>query len=116
MQETFNNSWAVVGFDYQSAKELMGNIIYSTDKQIMKTVINTNTILCVFSDGTTLRWIPANTNSRGYRFGKMWCDSNIAQDLLDTVILPMYTGHLKDITWIDLRGDTIIWKKTALSG
>lgn len=92
--------WAVVGFDYDTAKQIMADIETSSGKEVSKRRQGNNTLWTAFTDGTLLEWVKAAESSRMCRFGKMWCDKNINEDTLRCVILPCYRGKREDIIWI----------------
>ena len=93
--------WAVVGFDYDTAKALITAIEWSAvDKNILRRIQSKNELCTEFDDGTILRWVKASDNARGRKFGKMWCDKNINKDIFEHVIMPMYFGKREDINWI----------------
>lgn len=94
------NRWAVVGFDYDTAKQLITSIEESSDKEILRRTQTKNEIRTEFTDGTLLRWVKASDSSRGQRIGKMWCDKNINEDIFRCVIMPMYFGKREDIIWV----------------
>lgn len=98
--ELLKKRWAVVGFDYDMAKQLITAIEWSANKDISRRVQSKNELRTEFTDGTILRWVKASDNARGQKFGKMWCDKNINEDILKCVILPMYFGKREDINWI----------------
>lgn len=93
--------WAVVGFDYYTAKQLITNIEESSGKEILRRVQSKNELFTEFTDGTLLRWIKASSNSiKGQKCGKMWCDKNINENIFKYVIMPMYFGKKEDIIWL----------------
>lgn len=95
------NRWAVVGFDYDKALELIQTIELLCEKDIVKRrKSKTGGICTYFADGTTLRWVPARESSRGQRYNKMWCNKNIDKKILNCVIMPCYRGKKEDIIWI----------------
>ena len=95
------NRWAVVGFDYDKALELIQTIEALCGKDIVKRrKSKTGGICTYFADGTTLRWVPARESSRGQRYNKMWCNKNIDKEILNCVIMPCYRGKKEDIIWI----------------
>lgn len=101
VNEFVKKRWAVVGFDYNAAKNLITAIEWSaTDKDILRRIQSKNELVTEFTDGTLLRWVKASDNVKGYRFGKMWCDKNINEDVFKYVIMPMYFGKREDIMWI----------------
>jgi hypothetical protein len=100
LNKLMQKKWAVVGFDYDTAKQLILDIEESSDKKILRRVRTKWDIYTEFTDGTLLRWVRASDNSRGCKFGKMWCDKNINKDVLRNVIMPCYYGKREDIVWL----------------
>ena len=98
--EFAKNRWAVVGFDYDTAKQLIASIEESSDKEILRRMRTKNEIRTEFTDGTLLRWVKASGSCRGQRIGKIWCDKNINEDIFGCVIMPMYFGKREDIIWV----------------
>lgn len=99
--ELMKKKWAVVGFDYNKAEALIIAIEHgATDKNILRRIRSKNELVTEFTDGTTLRWVRASENSRGRKFGKMWCDKNIDKNIFECVIMPMYFGKREDINWV----------------
>ena len=94
------NRWGVVGFDYDAASQLIESIEESSGKEILRRMRTKHEIRTEFTDGTLLRWVRASDSSRGQKFGKMWCDKNINEDVLRCVIMPMYFGKREDIIWL----------------
>ena len=92
--------WAVVGFDYETAKQIIADIEVASGKEVLRRR-HSNGILCTeFTDGTLLRWVKASDSSKGQKCGKMWCDKNIDKNVFRCIILPMYLGKKEDIIWI----------------
>ncbi len=100
INEFLKNRWAVVGFDYDTAKQLIANIEISSEKEILRRIQSRNELRTEFSDGTLLRWVGASDSAKGHKFGKMWCDKHINEDILKCRILPMYFGKKEDIIWV----------------
>ena len=98
--EIWSSRWAVVGFNYDTAKQIISSIEESSGKEVSRRIHNKYEIRTEFTDGTSLRWIKTSDSSRGTKFGKMWCDKNINEDVLRCIILPMYFGKREDIIWI----------------
>jgi hypothetical protein len=98
--EFAKNRWAVVGFDYDTAKQLIASIEESSDKEILRRMRTKNEIRTEFTDGTLLRWVKASDSCKGQRIGKIWCDKNINEDIFRCVIMPMYFGKREDIIWV----------------
>ena len=98
--EFAKNRWAVVGFDYNTAKQIMADIEESSGKEIFRKVRTKNQMLTEFTDGTLLRWIKVPDSSRGQRFGKLWCDMALSEDVLTYMVLPRYFGKIEDIVWL----------------
>lgn len=92
--------WAVVGFTHERAKEIIRDIESSCGKEIHRKIESKYELMTEFTDGTVLRHIRASENSRGHRFGKLWCDKSVNRDILNCVILPMYFGEQDDIIWL----------------
>lgn len=99
-ENRWNNRWAVVGFDYDTAKQLIANIEVSCGKEVVFKAYNKYGLRVEFNDGTLLKWVIPSENSRGQKFGKMWCDKNIDENILNCVIMPMYFGKKEDIIWV----------------
>ena len=99
-RHVWNNRWAVVGFDYDTAKQLIASIEESSGKEMLRKMRTKNEMRTEFTDGTLLKWVKASESSRGQKFGKMWCDKNINEDIFKCVIMPMYFGKREDIIWI----------------
>lgn len=100
LKQWADQRWAVVGFTHERAKEIIDEIVSSCGKEISRKIINKYELRIEFADGTTLRHIRASENSRGNKFGKMWCDKDIDRDILYCVIMPMYYGNRDDIIWL----------------
>ncbi len=100
VNEFSRNRWAVVGFDYDTAKQLMANIELSSGKEVLRRMQSKHELRTEFADGTLLRWLSASYSAKGQKIGKMWCDKNINEDIFKYVILPMYLGKIEDIIWI----------------
>ena len=98
--ELAKNRWAVVGFDYDTARQIMTGIEESSGKEVSRRIQTKHEIRTEFTDGTLLRWVNASFSSKGQKIGKMWCDKNISEDVLKYVILPMYFGKREDIIWL----------------
>ena len=100
VNEFAKNRWAVVGFDYDTALQLISDIETSSEKEVLRKTRTKHEIRTEFTDGTLLRWVPAYINARGHKFGKMWCDKSINEEELRCRIMPMYFGKREDITWL----------------
>lgn len=100
VNEFAKNRWAIVGFDYDTAKQLIASIEESSGKEILRRIQTKHEIRTEFTDGTLLRLVNASDNAKGHKFGKMWCDKNIDKDVFECVIMPMYFGKIEDINWI----------------
>ncbi len=96
----FDNRWAVCGFDFQKALQIIENIEKESGKEVLRRIVGRYGIEVIFKDGTILQWVPASDRSRGRKFGKMWCDKNINGDILRDVIMHCYYGKREDIIWI----------------
>lgn len=94
------NKWAVVCFDYYRAIDIMSGIEKNCGKTISKKNQSRFELVTIFTDGTKLSWVKASESSRGFRFGKMWCDERIDRRIFDDVIMPCYLGKYEDIIWI----------------
>lgn len=92
--------WAVVGFDRDTAMQLIAKIERSSEKEILRRIQSTHELRTEFTDGTLLRWLSASDSAKGQKIGKMWCDKNINEDIFKSVIMPMYLGKREDIIWI----------------
>lgn len=92
--------WAVVGFDCNTASQLMPKIELSCGKTVIRKIRSNSELRTEFSDGTILTWVRGTESSRGHRFGKMWCDKEIDKRIFDCVIMPHYFGEREDIIWI----------------
>lgn len=103
MRNSYNNNWAIVGFDYDKASKLMKQIERTSNKNVVRSVGRIGDKECLvteFSDGTTVRWINKETGTGGEPFGKMWCDETIDEDMFNTLIIPLYKGNTEDIIWL----------------
>lgn len=98
--EFLKNRWAVVGFDYDTARQIIASIEESSGKEILRRGQTKLNLFTEFADGTLLRWVRASESSRGQKIGKMWCDKNINEDILGCVIMPIYFGKREDIIWL----------------
>lgn len=96
----YGNSWAVVGFNYNTARQIIAEIEESSGKEVSRRIQTKHVIRTEFTDGTLLRWVNASFSSKGQRIGKMWCDKNINEDVLRCMIMPMYCGKREDIIWV----------------
>ena len=94
------NRWAVVGFDYDTAKQLIAIIEESSCKEVLRRVRSKLEMYTEFTDGTVLKWVKTSESSRGQRFGKMWCDQYIDEDILKRIIMPIYFGKREDVIWL----------------
>lgn len=95
----FDKKWAVVGFDYYRAIDIMSGIEKTCGKAVSKRIKSEYELVTEFTDGTKLRWMKASEPSIGFRFGKIWCDERINKEFFNTVIMPCYTGKYEDIIW-----------------
>lgn len=100
INEILNKKWVVVGFDYDTAKQIIAGIETSSGKDVSRRIRSKYEIRTEFTDGTSLKWVRASENARGCKAGKMWCDKNINEDILRCVIMPMYFGKREDIIWL----------------
>lgn len=97
----FDNRWAVCGFDFPRASLIIEGIEKDCGKEVLRRIVGRYLgIKVIFKDGTILQWVPASNRSRGHKFGKMWCDKNINEDILCDVVMPCYCGKREDIIWI----------------
>lgn len=97
----WKHSWAVITSDREKAMELIRRIESDHGASVYQRADGAWGILFRFSDGISLRWLRPVESIRGYRIGKLWCDVNIDQDILNNVILPKYRGKIEDIIWFD---------------
>lgn len=98
----FENQWAVVGFSRDQALEIMRNIEQEAGKPVFSRVRTRNSLHTLFDDGTILEWIPAAAavTRRGYKFGRMWCDSTLDTVTLHEVVYPLYFGNRDSVVWL----------------
>ena len=97
----FDNSWAVCGFDFSTALQIIEGIEKESGKEVFRRRGGRALgIEVTFKDGAILRWVPASDRSRAQKFGKMWCDKNIDEDIFHDVILRCYYGKCEDIIWV----------------
>lgn len=95
------NRYAVVGFNYNRAKQIIDDIEESSGKDVLRRIRSKHEIRTEFTDGTLLKWVNASSfSSRGQIIGKMWCDKNINENILKRTIMPMYFGKREDIIWL----------------
>ena len=92
--------WAVVGFDYYRAIDIMSGIEKTCDKIVSKKFHSKYELRTEFTDGTKLIWVEASKSFIGFRSGKMWCDERIDKKFFNTVIMPCYTGEYEDIIFL----------------
>nr|DAH36695.1 MAG TPA: hypothetical protein [Caudoviricetes sp.] len=78
----------------------MRNIEQEAGKVVISRVRTRNSLHTLFDDGTILEWIPATTTCRGYKFGRMWCNSKLDETTLKAVVYPLYFGSQDDIVWL----------------
>ena len=102
MYGAFENQWAVVGFSRDQALKIMRNIEQEAGKPVFSRVRTRNSLHTLFDDGTILEWIPAAaaTTRRGYKFGRMWCDSSLDTVTLNEVVYPLYFGDRDSVVWL----------------
>lgn len=102
MYGAFENQWAVVGFSHDQALKIMRNIEQEAGKVVIGRVRTRNSLHTLFDDGTILEWIPAAaaTTRRGYKFGRMWCDSSLDTVTLNEVVYPLYFGNRDSVVWL----------------
>ncbi len=102
IKKMFDKKWAVVGFDYYRAIDIMSEIEKVCSKTVSKRIKSSNvpTLTTEFRDGTKLFWLRASEQAIGFRFGKMWCDERINKEFFNTVIMSCYTGKYEDIIWM----------------
>lgn len=77
----------------------MSRIEKTCGKTVSKRIKSSN-LVTEFIDGTKLFWVSASESSKGFRFGKMWCDKKIDREIFDLVIMPSYFGNYEDIIWV----------------
>ena len=58
MDNRNSHSWAVVGFDFYAAKDILEEIEQSCSKTIIRKFIGNYKMRIEFTDGTILRWFP----------------------------------------------------------
>ena len=92
--------WAVVGFGREQASKIMADIEAECGKTAVRKIQTKHELRTMFEDGTVLQWVRASENSRGVKFGRMWCDKTINKDILTCVILPQYLGKRENIIWL----------------
>ena len=92
--------WAVVGFGREQAFKIMADIEAECGKTAVRKIQSKQELRTEFDDGTVLRWVRASNNSRGIKFGRIWCDKTINKEILDYIILPQYYGRREDIIWL----------------
>ena len=100
MCESWENRWAVVGFPHDQAFGIMQDIERDAGKHVFRRENTKNSLRTLFEDGTILEWIPATTTCRGYKFGRMWCNSKLDETTLKAVVYPLYFGSQDDIVWL----------------
>lgn len=102
MNGAFENQWAVVGFSHDQALKIMQNIEQEAAKVVIGRVRSRNSLRTLFDDGTILEWIPtaAAITRRGYKFGRMWCDSTLDTVTLHEVVYPLYFGNRDSVVWL----------------
>lgn len=100
MNKNVKNKWAVVGFDYYRAIDIMSGIEKTCGKTVFKKFQSKYELKTEFTDGTKLIWVKASEFSRGFKFGKMWCDERINREIFDYVIMPSYFGKYEDIIFL----------------
>lgn len=100
LKKMFDKKWAVVGFDYYRAIDIMSGIEKTCGKTVSKKIKSEHELVTEFTDGTKLRWMKASEASIGFRFGKIWCDERINKDIFDLLIVPSYSGKYEDIIWM----------------
>lgn len=99
-EKIFEKKWAIVGFNRCRAIDIMLGIEKTCGKTVYKKFNNKHELRTEFADGTTLKWVSASESSRGFKFGKMWCDEKIDKDIFKLIIMPCYTGKYEDIIWV----------------
>lgn len=99
-EKIFEKKWAIVGFNRCRAIYIMLGIEKTCGKTVYKKFNNKHELRTEFTDGTTLKWVSALESSRGFKFGRMWCDEKIDKNIFSSVIMPCYTGKHKDIIWV----------------
>ena len=100
MLEALDRRWAVVGFDYDRAAVIIDDIQAKCGKEVLRRVRNRLQQHVEFVDGTILEWVKASENSRGRKFGRMWCDKAINREVFNRIIRPCYYGSQEDIIWL----------------
>ena len=100
MCKSWENQWAVVGFSHDQAQRIMQDVERDAGKNVFRRENTKNSLLTLFEDGTILEWIPATTTRRGYKFGRMWCDSTLDETTMNTVVYPLYFGDRDAVVWL----------------
>ena len=95
-------TWAIVGFDFDKAKEIALGIINTRDAKVEKSIFNDKEINVKFSDGIELIWVPLQFGAfHGMRIGKMWCDKNLNEAQRATILPCFYSDNIKNIIWVE---------------
>ena len=55
------NRWAVVGFNYDRAKQIIDDIEESSGKDVLRRILTKHEIKTKFTDGTILKWVNATS-------------------------------------------------------
>ncbi len=95
----WNHLWCVVTADRDKAAALIESIERDHQAKVCYRINGVDKVLIQFTDGVRLRWIRPTESARGYRIGKLWCDTDVDRGILNTVILPKYRGKVDDIVW-----------------
>ena len=81
MLKPFNKQWAVVGFDYERVLDIINDIQAKCGKEVYRKIKNKQELRVEFTDGTALWWVKPSCCSHGRKFGKMWCDKEIDENI-----------------------------------
>ena len=91
--------WGIVTPDREKAKALMTQIESERNIGVWERKDGPVQMVVQFADGVRLMWVRPTESARGYRIGRLWCDVNTDQEILNNVILPKYRGKTEDIVW-----------------
>lgn len=91
--------WAVVT-DYNKAISIISGIEKTCGKTVSKKIQSKHELKTEFTDGTKLIWVETSESSKGFRFGKMWCDERIDKEIFDLLIATSYFGKYENIIWV----------------
>lgn len=81
-----------IGFYYMNrdwAEEIFDKIINMTDKEYIKLMVKSNTLMeIVYKDGTIVRFHKATDQARGYRHHLAYMEAGLSYDVYSTLIMP----------------------------